>query len=116
MLGSSGVDRGSKTSTQEAQRSMGSIDDERLQRLEEPHVAPLADFIRGLRTRGLDVPNIDPNDGGTEAQVLFLLESPGPKAVGSAFISRDNPDPSARNMGRAIELAGLSRQETVLWN
>jgi len=95
---------------------MASIDDERLQKLEQPHVAPLNAFIRGLRERGLNVPNIDPHDGGIEALALFLLESPGPKAVGSAFISRNNPDPSARNMSRALEDVGLSRRETVLWN
>ena len=90
--------------------------DERLQRLDEPHIAPITAFIRAMRERGHHVPNVDPNGGSIEARVLFLLESPGPKAVGSNFISRDNPDPSARNMGRALEHAGLSRRDTVLWN
>jgi hypothetical protein len=48
--------------------------------------------------------------------VLLLLESPGPRAVGTTFVSRDNPDPSARNMGIELERAGFQRSETVLWN
>src|SRR3954466_14017030 len=79
--------------------AMGNIGDERLRRLEEPHVAPLTALVRSLQERGLSVPSIDPNDGGIDARVLFLLESRGPKAVGSTFISRDTTDPSARNIG-----------------
>jgi uracil-DNA glycosylase len=69
-----------------------------------------------MRCRGLDVPNLDPNDGGVNARALFLLETPGPRAVGTGFISRDNPDPSARNMGRVLDDAGFLRSEVVLWN
>jgi hypothetical protein len=70
--------------------------DARLQMLDQEHVAPLTKLIRGLCARGLRVPNVDPLDGGINARALFLLESPGPKAVRSGFISHDNPDPSAR--------------------
>jgi hypothetical protein len=73
-------------------------------------------LVEGMRSRGLSVPNIDPEDGGIAARVLCLLESPGPKAVGSTFVSRDNPDPSARNMGRLLDQAGIARSEVVLWN
>jgi uracil-DNA glycosylase len=73
-------------------------------------------LIQGLRDRGLTVPNVDPHDGGTDAQALFLLESPGPKAVGTFFISRDNPDPSARNMGSSLDEAGFARKDVLLWN
>jgi hypothetical protein len=47
------------------------------------------------------VPDFDPLDGGVNAQVLFLLEKPGPmaaedgKRAGSGFISRDNDDGTA---------------------
>lgn len=90
--------------------------DQRLERLEEPHIRPLMRLIQGMRTRGLRVPHVDPNDGGIDAQVLILLESPGPKAVASDFISQDNPDPSARNMNLALSQAGLTRKDVLLWN
>jgi hypothetical protein len=38
--------------------------DTREDRLNDPHVRPLMDLVRDLRNRGLDVPNVDPNDGG----------------------------------------------------
>ena len=72
--------------------------------------------VEGMRSRGLIVPNVDPNDGGVRARVLFLLETPGPRAVGTAFVSRENPDPSAKNMGQALERTGFSRSEVVIWN
>lgn len=90
--------------------------DPREHRLSEPHVAPLMTLISCWRARGLDVPNVDPNDGGVFAKALFLLESPGPRAVGTGYISRDNPDPSARNMMKALDSAGFTRAETLLWN
>jgi hypothetical protein len=90
--------------------------DPRESRLLEPHVRPLTELILSWRARGLDVPNIDPDDGGVLARALFLLESPGPRAVGTGFISRDNPDPSARNMTAALAGAGFDRVDTVLWN
>ena len=73
-------------------------------------------LVRELRSRGHAVPNLDPKDGGVNATVLFLLESPGPKAVRSGFISRDNPDPSAKNMSKELKAAGFKRSEVVLWN
>ena len=77
---------------------------------------PLMDLVRALRLRGHNVPNFDPNDGGVNAQALFLFETPGPRAVGSGFVSRDNPDPTARNFGKALDMAGFLRSEVVLWN
>ena len=41
---------------------------------------------------------------------------PGPKARGSGFISRNNPDESAKNFFLACQAAGLPREETVVWN
>jgi hypothetical protein len=83
---------------------------------EPPHVRPLMDFIRYLRAQGLAVPSVDPKDGGIFAKALFLLESPGPKAVGTQFISQDNPDWSARNMKRTLAESGFHRSDVVLWN
>lgn len=88
----------------------------RIALVSKPHMVPLIDLIGSWRSDGYDVANPDPNDGGVLAKALFLLESPGPKAVGTRFFSCDNPDPSARNMKRSLELAGLARSEVVLWN
>ena len=66
--------------------------DTREDRLNDPHVRALMDLVRDLRSRGLDVPNVDPNDGGVNAQVLILLETPGPKAVASRFVSWDHKE------------------------
>ena len=92
------------------------MDDPRLDLLWEPHVQPLTALIETWRSRGLNVPDVDPNDGGVFAKALFLLESLGPRAVRSGFISRDNPDPSACNMGKALYAAGFVRSEVLLWN
>ena len=90
--------------------------DPRDKRLDDPHVRSLMELVWELRKAGLDTPSVDPNDGGKKARALFLLESPGPKAVGTKYISRDNPDQSARNMGKALESAGFQRKDVVLWN
>ena len=91
--------------------------DEREGDLFAPHVAPLMELVRDWRAREhLDVPNVDPNDGGKDARLLVLLESPGPRAVGTGFVSRDNPDPSARNIGRLLDGAGFGRSEVLFWN
>ena len=87
--------------------------------LEEPHQQPLRDYVEALRLESgsaYQIPHFDPLDGGTEARVLFLLEAPGPKVLQTGFISRDNPDLTARNMGELLEGVGLARADTLLWN
>lgn len=92
---------------------------QRLAALDDRHVAPLSDYVRGLRARmGAEygIPYFDPLDGGTRADCLFLLEAPGPKAIASQFISRDNPDETAKNFFLLSQEAGIDRRRTVLWN
>ena len=87
--------------------------------LDETHMFSLRDFVRDLRIEtgyGVRIPHFDPLDGGNRARVLFLMEAPGPKAVASGFISRDNPDPTARNLKNLLVEAGIERKETALWN
>jgi len=87
-------------------------------------MAPLADFVAKLREESPDeIPDFDPLDGGTKAQVLFLLEKPGPmtstkpgKREGSGFISRDNDDPTAEAIFRFMQQANIHRTATLLWN
>lgn len=91
----------------------------RVAALARPHVAPLATLVRELRARyGSDysIPDFDPHDGGIEADCLFLLEAPGPRAVETGFVSRDNPDETAKNFLLLNAEAGIVRTRTVLWN
>jgi len=88
-----------------------------------PHVAPLNNWVRALRSRlGSDaiVPWFDPCDGGCEAQILWLLEAPGAKATrergGSGFISCNNNDASAQNTWTTREDGGVPRNLVVHWN
>jgi len=87
--------------------------------LRDPHIAPLTEFVDALRAEmGSDykIPYFDPWDGGIAAEVLFLLEAPGPKAVESGFISRNNPDESAKNFFELNQQAGILRKRTISWN
>src|ERR1700693_922700 len=91
----------------------------RLGELHEPHIAPLTAVVQTLRQEvGKDahIPYFDPWDGGDEAQVLMLLEAPGPRAVRSGFVSRNNPDETAKNFFEINVAAGLERKRTVVWN
>ena len=88
---------------------------ERLAHLNDPHVLGLTTLVEALRARGLNVPNVDPNDGGANASILFLFETPGPKAVGG-FVSRDNLDQSAKNFKKVCDEVGLARTKTAIWN
>ncbi|MBC8103279.1 MAG: N-acetylglucosamine-6-phosphate deacetylase [Cytophagales bacterium] len=97
---------------------MGSIA-ARLKRLEEPHIRPLTDFVGALRDEVSDpkgVPWFDPADGGTDAQILLLLETPGGRGAGSGFVSSNNPDSTARNLWEMREASGLKREQTLIWN
>jgi uracil-DNA glycosylase len=85
----------------------------------ENHIAPLTKFVYLIRTEKGDqysIPFFDPLDGGINAKILFLLEAPGPNAVKSGFISRNNPDETAKNMFQILEDVGIPRNETILWN
>ena len=90
----------------------------RLERLREPHVAPLTAFVEELRASSgrADVPYIDPADGGTGAGRLFVLQSPTARALETGFVSRDNPTGTAANMRRLMAEAGIPRSDTVIWN
>jgi uracil-DNA glycosylase len=91
----------------------------RLAALSSPRVAPLTTFAASIRAQAgpmAAVPDFDPWDGGIDAECLFLLEAPGPRAVKSGFVSRNNPDETARNWFELQRDAGLARERTVMWN
>jgi len=91
----------------------------RVQMLTLPHIKPLTDYVASIRDRKGDkyqVPHFDPCDGGVHVKALFLLEAPGPQAVRSGFVSRNNPDPTARNLWHLMDEAHISGSDTLLWN
>jgi hypothetical protein len=68
-------------------------------------VAPLNRLVGQINAsrNGHLAPWFDPDGGGTDARVLFLLENPGRRATsmrGSGFISADNNDDTAANFFR----------------
>ena len=92
---------------------------QRLTQLQQPHIRELTAFVERIRVEracGDAVPYFDPADGGSTAECLYVLEAPGPKAVSSGFISRNNPDESARNWLALNAEAGLDRKRTVICN
>lgn len=78
----------------------------------------LGPFVERLRQQqpGKQVPGFDPADGASTARVLFLLEAPGPRAVESGKISRNNPDQTATNFNLLLQEANISPKDIVLWN
>ena len=78
----------------------------RMDLVREPHVAELTGFVNDLREKtGLagHIPYFDPLDGGIMAPCLFLFEAQGRKAVESGFISRNNPDETAKTSSRSTK-------------
>ena len=64
----------------------------RREQLCESHIAPLTAFVEALRDEvgpRATIPDFDPWDGGIDAEILYLLEAPGPPALASGFISRN---------------------------
>ena len=87
--------------------------------LSQPEWYPLVSIVSRMRIAkgpSFKVPDFDPLDGGIEAQVLFLLEAPGAKAVASGFVSRNNPDETAKNFFLLNNEAGIDRRRTIIWN
>lgn len=91
----------------------------RMSLLSAPHIAPLTHYVGKLRritNKEKLIPYFDPFDGGINAQCLFLFEAPGPKAVDTGFVSRNNPDESAKNFFLLNKEAQLPRSLTATWN
>lgn len=90
-------------------------------RLEHPHVATLNAMVRQWRDGPGSpvVPWFDPDDAGTAARVLILMESPAPATAemgAAAFCSLDNADRSNRTMRSVMTEVGLARSACVKWN
>lgn len=96
--------------------------EETFRRRYEGDVESVNRFVDELRvTHGEgNVPYVDPDCGGVNAQVLFLYQDPGPKASGpsnaSGFLSLENDDPSADNLYHLLQEADLPWKVCVPWN
>lgn len=102
-------------------KSLGDLKvvEERLNMLNNDNVKDLTMYVEKLRKRyclNKQIPFFDPMDGGVFAKCLFVLEAPGPNAVKSGFISRNNPDETAKNMFDLLQELKIPRSETILWN
>jgi uracil-DNA glycosylase len=86
-------------------------------RIHGGHVAPLNRLVEEINAgREHVAPWFDPDGGGSNARVLFLLENPGRMARTSEFISADNKDDTAANFFRMRDEAELPRDQLVAWN
>lgn len=82
-----------------------------------PHVRPLRSLAQKIAAEsGAEVPDPDPLDGGVEARLLLLLETPGPSIGRTGFVSRDNATGTAANLFRFLSEAGIARRDTLIWN
>jgi hypothetical protein len=81
-----------------------------------PSFAPLDAYCRDIAARFGPTPHVDPLDGGTDAHLLLLLETPRPRGAAPRFVSRDSPTGTARNLRRFLSTARIERRHTVLWN
>ncbi|GJE41645.1 uracil-DNA glycosylase [Methylobacterium soli] len=82
-----------------------------------PHLAPVRALARIIAAeRDAPVPDPDPLDGGAEARMLLLLETPGPAIFKTGFVSRDNATGTAANLFRFLAEAGIARRDTLIWN
>lgn len=81
------------------------------------HIRPLRLLAHRIAAeRGAAVPDPDPLDGGVEARLLLLLETPGPSIGRTGFVSRDNATGTAANLFRFLREAGIARRDTLIWN
>lgn len=86
-----------------------------------PHVAELNRLAVQWRASVPErrVPWFDPDDAGTRARVLVLMEAPGPRTLRDSdggFCSEDNDDATAETFAQARRQSGLPRTEYVKWN
>ena len=79
-------------------------------------MAPLRALAAEVRAVHGPTPEFDPADGGGEARVLLLLETPGPKIWRTGFVSIDNATGTSANLRRFLGEAGLRRGSLAVWN
>jgi hypothetical protein len=82
------------------------------------NVRPLNEYVDELRNRPsrAATPYVDPDCGGVNAQLLFLLQDPSATAENAEFISWDNDDPTAAMCAEMFDRHGIERRLAVPWN
>ncbi len=84
--------------------------------LQRPDMAALRAFAASVRAAHGPTPDFDPADGGGNARLLLLLETPGPAIGRTGFVSADNATGTAANLRRFFAQAGIDRQDVAIWN
>jgi uracil-DNA glycosylase len=82
-------------------------------------VGPLNRWISTLCDQHRWMPRIAPTYGGVEAEVLFLLQDPGPgtaQASASGFLSHQNDDDASELFAHCLDDADLPASRTTAWN
>ncbi|MBA8964944.1 transcription elongation GreA/GreB family factor [Rhodococcus percolatus] len=96
--------------------------DDLYRRRYDPSVRPINDYVDKLRSeRRVFIPYVAPTYGGVDAQLLTLMQDPGPKtdpanADGSGMICLENVDLSAARQKFFLDEAGIRISEIVSWN
>lgn len=90
--------------------------DARVALLGQPSMRPIEEWLVAATSEERPLPHADPLDGGVEARLLLLLETPGPGPERLRFVSRDNPTGTGRNLRRFLADAGIARADTLIWN
>ena len=90
---------------------------ERRALVDAAHLRPIRALARRIaQERGAPVPDPDPLDGGVNARLLLLLETPGPAIVRTGLVSQDNATGTAANLFRFLREAGIARADLLIWN
>ncbi|RYF60573.1 MAG: uracil-DNA glycosylase [Comamonadaceae bacterium] len=91
-------------------------------RIYDPHVKPINQLVDQLRAEHPNrfVPYVAPTFGGTNARLLALFQSPGPRADprmgGSGMLCVENDDPTAARHKGYLELYDIDVRDVVSWN
>src|SRR6266480_3026511 len=88
---------------------------------DDKNVGPINRLVDELRREsGLWIPYVAPLYGGTAAEILFVLQNPGPgtddSASGSGFLCTENDDPTAELFAECLDSAGLDVGRIMAWN
>lgn len=85
------------------------------------HIAAINELVDRLGTKGPGSrpPYVAPLYGGVNAELLNVLQDPGPmtqKGKGSGLICLENDDPTAENMANLLSGVDISPARAMIWN
>jgi hypothetical protein len=100
----------------EAYSTTNDIQTIRLRHWSHSHARRLNEYVAANHISRKSMPYFEPLDGGIEARVLILLESPTRSDPYPRFASRDNRSPTQVNLKQCVDQSALPRKDSVLWN